>query len=98
MRGGLPMLVMDRGPSNDMKQALRDKLRATTKPRMLWGDGAFDCEARHKSNWKGWCVPSYAPVTVRRADGGVNGLYRSTFRTPVEGTGAAGCARASTAP
>lgn len=39
-------LVVGWGPSHDMKQAwaLREKLKATTKPGWLWGDKAFDCE------------------------------------------------------
>jgi hypothetical protein len=74
-------LVVDWGPSHDMKQAwaLREKMRATCKPTMLWGDGAFDCEEWHRANWKDWGVPSYAPTTVKSADGHVNGLYRNTF-------------------
>jgi hypothetical protein len=78
-------LVVDWGPSHDMKQAwaLRAKLRATTDPTWLWGDGAFDSEAWHKANWEDWGVPSYAPATVRRADGRVNGLYRNLCQTPV---------------
>ncbi len=79
-------LVVDWGPSHDMKQAwtLREKLRATCRPTMLWGDGAFDSEAWHRANWEGWGVPSYAPTTVRSADGRVGGLYRSAFQTPVD--------------
>lgn len=78
-------LVVDWGPSHDMRQAwmLRDKLKNTCRPTMLWGDGAFDSEAWHKANWEDWGVPSYAPTTVRRADGQVNGLYRNVFQTPV---------------
>jgi Transposase DDE domain len=77
-------LVVDWGPSHDMRQAwtLRDKLMAIGRPTMLWGDGAFDCERWHKANWEDWGVPSYAPTTVRSADGRVNGLYRSTFQIP----------------
>jgi hypothetical protein len=79
-------LVVDWGPSHDMKQAwaLREKMKATCQPTMLWGDGAFDSEAWHKANWEEWGVPSYAPTTVRSADGHVNGLYRSTFQVPVK--------------
>jgi hypothetical protein len=82
-------LIVDWGPSNDMRQAwaLRDKLKAIGKPTALWGDGAFDCEAWHKGNWEEWGVPSYAPTTVRRADGGVSGLYRNMFQAPVQGYG-----------
>jgi Transposase DDE domain len=78
-------LVVDRGPSHDMKQAwaLREKLRRTTKPTWLWGDGAFDSEAWHRANWRDWGVPSYAPTTVRSADGHVTGFYRNAFQAPV---------------
>lgn len=78
-------LVVDWGPSHDMKQAwmLRAKLKATTDPTWLWGDRAFDSEAWHKANWEDWGVPSYAPTTVRSADGRVNGVYRNLFQTPV---------------
>jgi len=77
-------LVVDWGPSHDMRQAwtLREKLKRTCTPTWLWGDGAFDSEAWHKANWEGWGVPSYAPTTVRSADGHVNGLYRNLFQTP----------------
>jgi hypothetical protein len=82
-------LVVDWRPSHDMKQAwtLREKMRETCRPTMLWGDGAFDCEEWHRANWEDWGVPSYAPTTVRSAAGRVNGLYRGTFRLPVEGYG-----------
>ena len=78
-------LVVDWGPSHDMGQAwaLREKLKATTKPTWLWGDGAFDCEAWHRANWEGWGVKSYAPTTVKSRDGRVSGLYRNAFQTPV---------------
>jgi hypothetical protein len=79
-------LVVDWGPSHDMRQAwaLREKMMATCKPTMLWGDGAFDCEKWHRANWEDWGVPSYAPTTVRTADGRVNGLYRNTFQIPAQ--------------
>lgn len=78
-------LVVDWGPSHDMRQAwaLREKLKATTRPSWLWGDGAFDCEAWHRANWKDWGVPSYAPTTVKSADGSVSGFYRSAFTARV---------------
>jgi hypothetical protein len=77
-------VVVDWGPSNDMREAwsVREKLLGAcgkTPPTMLWGDGAFDCEAWHKSNWEDKHMPSYAPVTVRRRDGGVGGFYRNVF-------------------
>lgn len=82
----IPMAaVIDWGPSHDLKQAwaLRQKIKATTRPNWLWGDGAYDCEAWHKANWEQWGVPSYAPTTVRSADGTVTGLYRNLFQHPV---------------
>ncbi|MBL8765398.1 MAG: transposase [Phycisphaerae bacterium] len=74
-------LIVDWGPSHDMRQAwaLREKIRATCRPTMLWGDGAFDCERWHKANWDEWGVPSYAPTTVKSADGHVSGFYRKAF-------------------
>lgn len=74
-------LVVDWGPSHDMKQAwtLREKLKATCRPTMLWGDGAYDSEVWHTANWKGWGVPSYAPTTVKSQDGHVGGFYRAAF-------------------
>lgn len=82
-------LVVDWGPSHDMKQAwtLREKLKATCTPTMLWGDGAFDSERWHQANWEGWGVKSYAPTTVRRADGQVHGLYRPVFTRRPAGYG-----------
>lgn len=77
-------LVVDWGPSHDMKQAwtLREKMMRACDAEdltMLWGDGAFESERWHKANWEDWGVPSYAPTTVRSADGRVNGLYRRAF-------------------
>lgn len=77
-------MVVGWGPTNDMREAwaARDKLLdacGRTRPTMLWGDGAFDCEAWHKSNWEQMKTPSYAPVTVKRQDGGVGGFYRKAF-------------------
>lgn len=78
-------LVVDWGPSHDMRQAwaVREKLKRIGKPDWLWGDGAFDSEAWHKANWEDWGVKSYAPTTVRSADGSVSGFYRQVFQTPV---------------
>lgn len=45
----------------------------------MWGDGAYDSEAWHEANRRVWGVPSYAPTTVRIADGSVTGLYRRAF-------------------
>jgi hypothetical protein len=79
-------LVVDWGPSHDMKQAwtLREKMMGTCTPTMLWGDGAFDSQPWHKANWEDWGVPSYAPTRVMNADGHVNGLYRNLFQHPVK--------------
>jgi len=83
-------LFVDWGPSNDMRQAwaCRAKLMRSTKPTWLWGDGAFDSEPWHEANWKGWGVPSFAPVNARGGDGRVTGFYRSAFsEVAVEGYG-----------
>ena len=85
--GVLPVsLVVDWGPSLDMKQAwvLREKIRATCRPTMLWGDGAFDSEEWHRANWEYWGVPGYVPTTVKSADGRVSGLFRNTLQVPVK--------------
>lgn len=77
-------LVVGWGPTNDLREAwaVRDKLLdacGRNPPTMLWGDGAFDCEAWHRENWERKRTPSYAPVTVKRHDGGVGGFYRKVF-------------------
>ena len=74
-------LVVDWGPSHDMRQAwaLRAKMKEACTPTALWGDAAFDSERWHAANWEGWGVPSYAPVVVRSNDGRVSGLYRNAF-------------------
>lgn len=79
-------LVVDWGPSHDMRQAwaLREKMKGSCTPTMLWGDGAFDSESWHRANWEDWGVPSYAPTTVKSLDGRVNGFYRNIFQTPVK--------------
>lgn len=79
-------LVVDWGPSHDMRQAwaLREKMKGSCTPTMLWGDGAFDSEPWHRANWEDWGVPSYAPTTVKSLDGHVNGFYRKVFQTPVK--------------
>jgi len=79
-------LVVDWGPSHDMRQAwaARAKARTACTPTALWGDGAYDSERWHRANWERWGVPSYAPVTVRSADGSVGGFYRNAFRARVK--------------
>lgn len=77
-------LIVDWGPSHDMRQAwaLREKMKATCAAKhltMLWGDGAFDCERWHKADREGRGVPSYAPTTVKSADGHVSGFDRKAF-------------------
>lgn len=77
-------MVVDWGPSHDMRQAwaLRDKLKHTCEASnitMLWGDSAFDCERWHEANWNEWGVPSYAPTIVRSASGRVTGVHRRAF-------------------
>ncbi len=83
-------LVVDWGPSHDMRQAwaLRDKMITTCTPTALWGDAAFDSERWHAANWEGWGVPSYASVVVRSKDGHVTGSHRNLFSsTRAEGYG-----------
>lgn len=59
--------------------ALREKMRRTCRPTMLFGDGALDTEAWHRAKWKAWKVPSSAPATVKSKDGHVGGFYRAAF-------------------
>ena len=83
-------LVVDWGPSHDMRQAwtLREKMKDTCTPTALWGDAAFDSERWHAANWEGWGVPSYASVVVRSKDGHVTGSHRNLFSsTRAEGYG-----------
>lgn len=79
-------LVVDWGPSHDMKQAraLLDKVRAATTPLLVWGDKAFDSEPLHEWCWNDWGVPSIAPAVVKRRDGTVSGLHRAMFINPPE--------------
>jgi hypothetical protein len=77
-------MVVGWGPTHDMREAwaVRDKLLdacGRAPPTMLWGDGAFDCEAWHRSNWEQKKTPSYAPVTIKSKDGSVGGFYRKAF-------------------
>lgn len=72
------------GPTHDLREAWRVRAKlldacGPSRPTMLWGDGAFDCEAWHKDNWEETGTPSYAPVTVKRRDGSVGGFYRKAF-------------------
>lgn len=72
------------GPTNDMREAwrVREKLLEAcgeNKPTMLFGDGAFVCEAWHRANWETTNTHSYAPVTIKSDDGSVGGLYRNAF-------------------
>ncbi len=88
--GVLPSaLVVDWGPSHDMRQAwaLREKMKAVGRPTVLWGDGAFDSEAWRIANLTGWGVVSHAPPTVRRKDGRVSGALRTLCRRRPRGYG-----------
>ncbi len=78
-------LVVDWGPSHDMKQAwtLLEKARGVFTPSFLWGDRAFDSDALHAYCWLDWGVSSYAPAREMSADGRVGGFFRPFMRIPV---------------
>jgi hypothetical protein len=75
-------LVVDWGPSHDMKQAyaVLDAAEKTITPSFLWMDSAYDCDALHRRCWTDWGgvggVASYAPPVVKRADGTLGGFFR----------------------
>jgi len=72
-------VVVGWGPSNDKidARALLDKSRAVVQPKTLLADAGYDAEWVHQYCREDWNVKSFIPPAVHRADGGVNGKYRS---------------------
>jgi hypothetical protein len=83
-------LVVDWGPSHDLKQAgrLRAKAARVIRPGILWGDSAFDSEEWHRGCWDDWGVMSYAPPVVRSKDGSIGGDRRWLMQRKWPGYGA----------
>lgn len=72
-------LVVGWGPSNDKADAypLLMKTATTVHPRAMYADAGYDAEWVHRFCRDLWNVKSFIPPAVHRADGGVNGRYRS---------------------
>lgn len=72
-------LVVDWGPRNDKAEApqLLEQTAEKLQPKSLFADAGYDAEWVHEFCYDTWGVRSYIPPAVHRADGGVNGRYRS---------------------
>lgn len=72
-------VVVGWGPSNDKidVRALLDKSRAVVQTKTLLADAGYDAERIHRYCREEWKVKSFIPPAIHRADGGVNGKYRS---------------------
>ncbi len=72
-------LVVSWGPCNDKAVAgpLLEKTSAAVQPQVLFADAGYDAEWVHEYCRDNWGVTSWIPPAVHRADGGVNGKYRS---------------------
>ena len=72
-------VVASWGPCNDkaVAQPLLDKSRAAVQPRTLFADAGYDAEWVHEYCRDDWGVTSWIPPAVHRADGQINGKYRS---------------------
>jgi hypothetical protein len=83
-------VVIDWGPSHDLKQSYRlaAKARKFIKPGILWGDSAFDSDRWHDYCWHDWGVHSFAPAVVRSKDGSVGGDLRRLMKEKWTGYGA----------
>jgi hypothetical protein len=83
-------MVVDWGPSHDLKQGYRlaAKARGLITPGILWGDSAFDSEEWHEYCWDDWGVISYAPTVVRSRDGSIGGDRRWLMKDKWTGYGA----------
>jgi hypothetical protein len=76
----LPLgLVMDWGPNNDKCQArsLIAKAQTAAVPDKLYADAGYDAEWIHVQCREEWGVESVIKPAVHRADGQMNGLWRS---------------------
>ena len=72
-------VVASWGPSNDKAVAkpLLEKSCGALQPSTLFADAGYDAEWVHEFCRDGWGVTSWIPPAVHRADGKVNGKYRS---------------------
>lgn len=72
-------LVLGFGPSNDKSDAysLLLKTAQAVKPAKVYADAGYDAEWVHRFCRELWDAKSFIPPAVHRADGGVNGKYRS---------------------
>lgn len=72
-------VVASWGPCNDkaVVKPLLVKSRAVIQPRTLFADAGYDAEWVHQYCRDDWGVTSWIPPAVHRADGKINGKYRS---------------------
>lgn len=72
-------LVVSRGPCNDKSEArkLLSSASERIRPKRLLADAGYDAEWVHQFCYETWKVRSYIPPAVHRADGQVNGKWRS---------------------
>jgi hypothetical protein len=72
-------LVVGWGPRNDKSEAreLLARTQAKVQPKALFADAGYDAEWVHEFCRDRWAVRSYIPPAVHKADGSVNGKYRS---------------------
>lgn len=72
-------LVVSRGPCNDKSEArkLLSSAAERIRPKRLLADAGYDAEWVHQFCYETWKVKSYIPPAVHRADGQVNGKWRS---------------------
>lgn len=67
------------GPCNDKSEApdVLAKAATSSQPKRLFGDAGYDAEGVHEFCRDDWQVESVIKPAVHRADGGLNGKYRS---------------------
>lgn len=71
-------LVVDFGPSSDLKQGYRliRKAAGVFTPATLYADSGCDSDERHRQCWEERGTMSHAPTVVRSGSGLVGGRYR----------------------
>ena len=72
-------VVASWGPSNDKQQvqALIERSAESVTPKRLFADAGYDAEWVHELCRDHWGTESVIKPAVHRADGGINGKYRS---------------------
>ena len=72
-------LAVSWGPCNDKAEAAEVLAKAATssQPKTLFADAGYDAEWVHRFCREDWQVDSVINPAVHRADGGLNGTYRS---------------------